>query len=151
MKLSPVSLYSSVVRQALNPRTRTVVVAKEIDLRYNEPKFLMECSALSALDHPNIVKYFASEKVGSTGYIFMQLLESDTLHRTLILRPEIFGTKEILQISSQLHQALSYIHRCGIAHRDFKVPDCPSPFLSSLNLSLIFLSQITSYMTQFLA
>jgi serine/threonine protein kinase len=86
-------------------------------------RFNLEARLVARLSHPNIVTvHDASEQNGHL-YIVMQLVSGGTLkHRLdqLLLQRKMMETLEVVQIFSQLADALSYAHEQGIIHRDIK-------------------------------
>lgn len=87
--------------------------------------FLREARMLAALEHPFIVKVLSTfEKLG-TAYFVMPFVDGFSLG-SLISRREgkgqIFTEEEILGLLTRLLDALQYIHRKNIFHRDIK-PD----------------------------
>jgi serine/threonine-protein kinase len=86
-------------------------------------RFNLEARLVARLSHPNIVTvHDASEQNGHL-YIVMQLVSGGTLKQRLDqlhLQSKVMETLEVVQIFSQLADALSYAHEQGIIHRDIK-------------------------------
>ena len=81
-------------------------------------RFLLEARAASALNHPNICTIYAVENDGGHSFISMELLEGQSLDRKLETGP--VALDRLLDISSQLADALDSAHAKGIVHRDIK-------------------------------
>ena len=81
-------------------------------------RFLLEARAASALTHPNICTIYAVEKDADQSFISMELLEGESLDAKLASGP--LPLNRLLDISSQLADALDAAHAKGIVHRDIK-------------------------------
>jgi serine/threonine protein kinase len=81
-------------------------------------RFLREARAASALNHPNIV---VIHEVGETPegerYIVQEFIEGRTL-RSMLTGP--MAVEAVVDIGSQIAQALAAAHASGIVHRDVK-------------------------------
>ena len=81
-------------------------------------RFRREARAASALSHPNIcVIHEVGEDAGRL-FIVMELMEGTTLKHRIGGRP--LPTDEVLDVGSQLAEALEVAHAKGIIHRDVK-------------------------------
>ena len=81
-------------------------------------RFQREAEAVAALNHPNIVTIHTIEEIEGKKFLIMELVEGRSLDREL--RPGGLTVTEILDISSQLTDALAAAHDKGIVHRDLK-------------------------------
>ena len=86
-------------------------------------RFMLEARTASALNHPNICTIYAVENgAGESGqpqwFIAMELLEGQALDQKLASGP--LPIDRLLEIASQLADALSAAHAKGIIHRDLK-------------------------------
>jgi eukaryotic-like serine/threonine-protein kinase len=81
-------------------------------------RFLLEARAASALNHPNICTIYAVENEAGQSFISMELLEGESLDAKLATGP--LPLNRLLDISSQLADALDAAHAKGIVHRDIK-------------------------------
>ena len=81
-------------------------------------RFEQEARSASALNHPNIITIYEINKVDSTPYIAMELVEGKTLREMLSAGP--LPTKKMLLLASQIADGLAKAHSAGIVHRDLK-------------------------------
>lgn len=81
-------------------------------------RFRREVRAASSLNHPNIcIVYDAGEEHGIP-FLVMELLEGQTLARTIASHP--LPVETILRFGIQICDALECAHAKGIVHRDLK-------------------------------
>jgi serine/threonine protein phosphatase PrpC len=72
------------------------------------------------LDHPGILKFIpVDEKAKSRPYLVMEYLEGETLDR-LMQRSKPIPTDDGLKIVSRVCDAIEYLHKNGVVHRDLK-------------------------------
>jgi eukaryotic-like serine/threonine-protein kinase len=94
-------------------------------MREAREQFLREATVLARLDHPNLPKVSDFFSVGSRDYLIMDYVPGKDL-RALMLEAKHAGTfldeQDVLNWSSQLADALSYLHSQDppILHRDIK-------------------------------
>jgi len=81
-------------------------------------RFEQEARSASSLNHPNIVTIYELGMVGSTRYIAMELLSGGTLRDHLAEGPLPFH--RVINIATQLGEALAKAHDIGVVHRDIK-------------------------------
>ena len=81
-------------------------------------RFLLEARTASALNHPNICTIYAVERTGDQSFIAMELLEGETLDRSLGAGG--LPLDRLLDWGIQLADALDAAHAKGIIHRDVK-------------------------------
>jgi len=82
-------------------------------------RFKRECKMCLTFDHPNIIDVFEMDKGGKAGYMVMEHLSLGGVDT--ILRDERLTLKTALDIIIQVAQAISYIHKKQIIHRDIKL------------------------------
>ncbi len=81
-------------------------------------RFLQEAHTVLALNHPNIVTVYDIGEADGTYYIASELIEGETLRRSLETGELELGA--VLEISIQVATALAAAHEKGIVHRDIK-------------------------------
>lgn len=81
-------------------------------------RFQLEARAASALDHEGICTIFDVDDADGQPFIAMELLHGDPLSERLIARPMTMAS--VLDIATQIADALDAAHRRGIIHRDIK-------------------------------
>lgn len=81
-------------------------------------RFIQEAQAASGLNHPNIITIHDILSKGDTHYMVMEHVSGQTL-QALIAAGRI-PTLALLQMSSQMANALAVAHLAGIIHRDLK-------------------------------
>ena len=81
-------------------------------------RFMLEARAASALNHPNICTIYAVENADGQSFIAMELLDGQSLDAILAGGP--MPLDRVLEISTQLADALDAAHGKGIVHRDIK-------------------------------
>ena len=81
-------------------------------------RFKQEARAASALNHPNICTIYAIEECDGQSFIAMELLEGQSLDRKIDGHP--LPLDKILDIGTQITDALDVAHAKAIVHRDLK-------------------------------
>jgi serine/threonine-protein kinase len=82
-------------------------------------RFQREEEIGARLNHPAILKVIKVEETKSRPYLVMEFLEGKTLAE-IITKRERLSEGEAVAYGSQICDALEYLHKNGIAHRDLK-------------------------------
>jgi len=81
-------------------------------------RFVQEAKAASALDHPNVAHIYEIGEADGTNFIAMQYIEGATLDS--YIKDRQLQSNEILDIATQIADALDVAGSKGITHRDIK-------------------------------
>lgn len=82
-------------------------------------RFEREYKILRQLDHPHIVKLYATGQYKRTPFFAMEFVHGESLDRILSRRTKL-PWEEVVQLGKQLCEALQHAHEKGIIHRDLK-------------------------------
>jgi predicted ATPase len=81
-------------------------------------RFEGEARSASALNHPNIVTIYELDRVDSTQYIAMELVDGKTVRE--LLNAGLLPMHKVIHIAAQVADGLAKAHEAGIVHRDLK-------------------------------
>lgn len=81
-------------------------------------RFEQEARTASALNHPHIVSIFDTGHADGRRFIAMELVEGESL--TTWVAQEKPGLRRILEVFTQVADALTAAHEAGVVHRDIK-------------------------------
>jgi eukaryotic-like serine/threonine-protein kinase len=83
-----------------------------------EVRHRREVLTLAGLSHPGLVTVYDVGDEGGRAYFVMQLIEGDTLARRIRSGP--LTISDVVALGAALADALAYVHRRGVVHRDVK-------------------------------
>src|SRR5262249_50536452 len=92
--------------------------AKSIDDPYPRKRLFREARTAATLDHTNICAIHEINEDGDCVFIVMQYVEGETLATRLI--ESALRQEEVLDVGTQVAEALSEAHSAGVIHRDIK-------------------------------
>src|SRR5262245_37211798 len=81
-------------------------------------RFVQEAKAASALSHPNVAHIYEIGEANGTNFIAMEYVDGQTLDAKL--KGRALETAEIIEIATQVADALDEAHSKGITNRDIK-------------------------------
>jgi outer membrane protein assembly factor BamD (BamD/ComL family) len=112
------------VYKALHVSMNRVVALKILDREATASKpyverFLREARQAAQLSHPNIVRAFDAGQANGLYYFAMEYIAGETAHRQ-VKRGGPYSEKKTLDVLRQIADALGYIAKRGLVHRDVK-------------------------------
>ena len=112
---------NNIVYKSYNQDNGTIFVVK----RFNCPQgktcetFITEVKMYEQLNHSNIIKYYGSEEIDNSYFIYLEYLPSGSL-KNIIDKYGGINEKLIRKYTKQILDGLKYLHDKGIIHRDIK-------------------------------
>ncbi len=82
-------------------------------------RFEREAEILQQFRHPGIVRFLAVGRSKGTRYIAMEFVEGQTLEQ-LLLEHQAIEWPKVVDVGTQVCDALEYAHDRGVVHRDLK-------------------------------
>ncbi len=79
-------------------------------------RFLQEAKAAAALNHAHICTVYGIEESGGTMFIVMEYVDGGTLHSRL----PFASVDQVIDVATDIAEALQEAHAKGIVHRDIK-------------------------------
>ncbi|MGE3525437.1 MAG: protein kinase [Gemmatimonadales bacterium] len=111
------------VYQALDLKHQRTVALKVFEgegvVAIGADRFLREIDIAAGLSHPHILPLFDSGSAGGFLYYAMPLAEGESL-RTRLDREGQLPLDEVLRLTAEIADALSYAHAHNVVHRDIK-------------------------------
>lgn len=100
------------------------VALKQLPNQFNQDRdtierFKQEAVALARLSHPHIVQVYDFFQEDDQAWIAMELVQGKDLDKHLRDSTPL-PIKKAVQLAIQMSEALSYAHKRGVIHRDFK-------------------------------
>ncbi|MBZ0170994.1 MAG: serine/threonine protein kinase, partial [Phycisphaerales bacterium] len=95
--------------------------ARDQELQQFRSRFVREAQSAGILSHPNIVTIHDVVDEGADGvcFIAMEYVKGTNL-KQLLQRPDPFPIEFLVDVVSQVAEALDYAHSRGVVHRDVK-------------------------------
>jgi len=90
----------------------------EIALQPKKELIITEIEVMRGLKHPNIVNYIESYRVGEDLWVVMEYLDGGSL--TDVVTETVLEESQIAGICERCVDALAFLHRQEIIHRDIK-------------------------------
>ncbi|PWT93484.1 MAG: serine/threonine protein kinase, partial [Acidobacteria bacterium] len=111
------------VYRAKDPRLKREVAIKVLSLESatdaeRQKRLLHEAEAASGLNHPNILSIYDIGFENGNPYIVSELVEGESLRK--VIQRGTVTVKKLLDIATQITDAMAAAHQAGIIHRDLK-------------------------------
>ncbi|XP_077363983.1 serine/threonine-protein kinase DCLK3 isoform X2 [Festucalex cinctus] len=106
-------------RRRADGRTLAVKMVERSRLLGREHMLQNELSLLASLRHPRVVRLLAHHRTAARAYLVMELAGGGDLFEAISERGS-FGEGEAALMMADVSQALKYIHRRSVVHRDVK-------------------------------
>jgi serine/threonine protein kinase len=112
----------AVIRLARDTQTNSLCVIKsprtdtKHDPKINIDKLVMETAYLMQFNHPNIIKYLDMFTHDNVLHLVVEYVDGDDLLTAFAAKPA--DEAQTIKWGNQILDALEYIHRSGVVHRD---------------------------------
>jgi serine/threonine-protein kinase len=113
-------------------RVAVKVVRPELSASVGRDRFLREIETAARLQHPHIVPVYDSGETDGVLYYVMPYVEGESL-RDRLTRERQLPVEDVVRITREVAEALSFAHANGIVHRDIK----PENILLSGNTAVV--------------
>lgn len=118
----------SAVYKAYDPNLKRVVAIKLVHQHLSSDqefvkRFEEEASVVASLRHPNIVQVYDFNSDNDVNYMVMEFVPGETLQqrlKRLNASQRRMDINEVLNLTINICDALSYAHKRGMVHRDIK-------------------------------
>ncbi len=115
----------SVLYRAVDPSLGRTVALKVMAERLSDDdtfrrRFLTECRAASAIDHPNVIPVYAAGEHEGRLYLTMRFVPGGSDLRRLLRTSGPLAPEVAVAVLGQLGGALDAVHQAGLVHRDVK-------------------------------
>ena len=95
-----------------------LLLAERAQNRQARERFQAEVNALGRLRHPHVVSILGAGEHEGHPWLALEFVEGESLEGRLRRGP--LPIHQAIRVAQQLAQALSYVHACGVLHRDLK-------------------------------
>jgi tRNA A-37 threonylcarbamoyl transferase component Bud32/TolB-like protein len=102
-----------------NRRVALKVLRPELAAALGPERFLREIAIDAPLNHPHILPLLDSGEAGGLLYYVMPYVEGESL-RDRLAREKQLPIEDVLRITREVADGLSYAHSHGVVHRDIK-------------------------------
>jgi serine/threonine-protein kinase len=110
------------VYQGVHTKINRAAAIKVLSNYANNPMFITrffnEARVQSSLQHPNIAALYDFQEINNQLYIFMEYADGERLEDLIARRA--FTVEDALKTFESICEAIAFIHRNGIVHRDIK-------------------------------
>lgn len=112
----------AVVKKGICKKTGKEYAIKIIKKKlFSRPEFLQrEIAIMKTVKHPHIVEFYDIFEDQEKVYLILQLVNGGDLFDNVTER-ETFSEEDAADVTRQILEALGYLHKEGIVHRDIKV------------------------------
>lgn len=112
-----------VVYEGVDKQLGRRVAIKELlsadDPAHLRQRFLHEAQAVARLNHPCIVVLYDALEEQGRYFLFMELVEGETL-RQMLRRRQRLPASEAIELTRHILEGLNHAHQHGVIHRDIK-------------------------------